>query len=599
MTIETIDSIPNDTLVTFVGMVQDMFNPEYFVSEYTDATGAWRTTRYGDKPVDIGCEEGGDGLDARDGCSAGSCAERRFDERHPVLVVPVPGQSDWVRERVREAAMVSMTNFRGPGSMSGKHDVGGPGASKRQLEGVSMEIDEGDRQGNEATRPMGSVGGSVGEVGVAKKAVMLDASAGKQQTTDKEKLNSTRDIPPGSCVIHFYHGNAVKLNEVVQVLGIISRVPELASGAMHGIEDEDEGTLASRIPTSVAPRIHAISVRKLDVSGVLSPSNTTLSLESSGLGIGTREQIVRYLTDVLEGDSLAAEYVLMQLVSRVHRRTQGGAGLIGGHGQDTHAQLGMAALNITGISGDERTDSATTSGSSGRASLFASHLGKALSLLMPSVVTLPLDINALNKQPWYPTKVNDNKSHEAALQLPGGTVVVLDETAMTAGQLTETGLKNLGAIQTMMKSQVLPYDFQFYQLEQPTDQPIIIVSMGRTMLKGAGEIQVALARTGISTLDTNRHDMSYGGDVGAARRYITTVRSMAFSIPQDLEKQIENDMTEARKKDSTNVTAETFHSWLNLARLLCLSHGESVLSVERWQQVLAMEAERVKRIALK
>jgi hypothetical protein len=253
----------------------------------------------------------------------------------------------------------------------------------------------------------------------------------------------------------------------------------------------------------------------------------------------------------------------------------------------------MAALNITGVSGgDDRGGSGCSDNSR-----FATDLGKALSLLMPSVVALPLEIEALNRQPWYPTKLNDSTSHGAVLQLAAGTVLVLDETAMSAGQLNETGLKNLGAIQTMMQFQKLPYDFQFYQLEQPTDQPIIIASMGRTMLKGAGEIQVALARAGNVGQDGDKQSHArFEGDIEEARRYLAEARSMAFSIPQELEKQIENDLTEARKKDAVNVTAETFHSWLNLARLLSLSHGERSLSLDRWRQVLSMEAERIRRI---
>ena len=185
---------------------------------------------------------------------------------------------------------------------------------------------------------------------MAKKAVTLDAPAAKKEGVEQGKWSSSRGIPTGSCVVHLYHADAVKLNDVVQVLGVISRVPELASGAMHGMEEE---ALASKIPTSVAPRIHAISVRKLDMTGIsIAPRMSSVPELSVG-GSATREGIVRYLANLLHGDTLAAEYVLMQLVSRVHRRPQGGVGLAGGLGQDTQAQLGMTALNITGVSGGE------------------------------------------------------------------------------------------------------------------------------------------------------------------------------------------------------------------------------------------------------
>jgi hypothetical protein len=43
--------------------------------------------------------------------------------------------------------------------------------------------------------------------------------------------------------------------------------------------------------------------------------------------------------------------------------------------------------------------------------------------------------------------------------------------------------------------------------------------------------------------------------------------------------------------------AEEMHRSLALARLLCLSHGEGELSLARWRQVRALEAERTSRVA--
>ena len=518
------------------------------MSEFKDSSGAWVTTRYGDGFVE-GCQ--GEG-------------EKRFDERHPVLVVPVPGASAWVVEKVEGAARASVVQFG-----DREVGVGGGGGQKRGWEGVGVERGVENTMGDQ-TGQKKSVTFDV-DMGDAKegenKESGEDGENGENGENGKETqggLPSASAIPRGSCVVHVYGENIMKLNDVVEVLGVISRVPELASGAMYGLEEE--GAVASMVPTSVAPRLHAVCVRKVDVGGMLGGLG--------GLPCPTiRERIVGFLKGVLKGDALAAEYVLMQLISRVHRRAQGGIG----NSQDT--QLGTAALNITGVA-DADPDG------------FSKKLGEALSQLMPSVVRLPLDIDALNRRPWYPTKVGDCVNGSAVLQLPAGAVLVLDETAMRAGQLTETGLKNLGAIQTMMQSQKLPYDFQFYQLEQPTDQPIIIASVGKTMLKGAGEIQVALAG------EHQSEQRPFEGDVEAARGYLAAARSMAFSIPQALEQQLESDMTDARKKDSANVNAETFHSWLNLARLLCLSHGEGELSLERWRQVLAMEAERLRRIGV-
>ena len=114
-----------------------MFNPEYYVSEYMDASGVWQTTRYGDRSMDAGC--GGDGVRG----ARGGCVEQRFDERHPVLVVPMPGQSEWVWERVREAARASMANFCRADGVDCR-PAGGDAVGKRPLDGDSMDIDAKD-----------------------------------------------------------------------------------------------------------------------------------------------------------------------------------------------------------------------------------------------------------------------------------------------------------------------------------------------------------------------------------------------------------------------------------------------------------------------
>jgi hypothetical protein len=570
VTPETIDEIPNNTLVRCLGMVQDMFNPEYFVSEYKDAEGVWQTTRYGD------CTDDHDSLGS--GCGSQE-TEKRFDERHPLLVVPVPGMSSWVEERLGEEAKASIANVFGRSMKKGLVQDDRGGTKRRwQVEGAGLEVDSsGPASDADYCRTLDRE---------TKKAAGMNSDVGGRVSSPdpgKSRGGSSVNIPRGSCVVHLYNDGAkedekIKLNDVVEILGVISRVPELASSGMMVDEGDDEDTLASRVPTSIAPRIHAISVKKVNVSSLAYEMPQGTILQSRTACASIRHGIINFLTRTLFGDELAAEYVLMQLVSRVHRRTNNDQGI------QTH--LGTAALNLTGFD----------SCSQGRLS---EDLGAALSLLMPSVRSLPLNIEFLNQKPWYPTKIQNSCQYGAVLQLPAGSVLLLDETAMSAGQLTETGLKNLGAIQTMMQSQKLPYDFQFYQLDQPTDQPIIITSVGRTMLKGVGEIQVILNRRDngscMDVLDEGSFDKEIGG-VKAARQYLAFAKSMEFRIPSELEKVIENDMTEARKRDAANVNAETFHTWLNIARLQCLSHCESELTLDRWRQVLRMEDQRLGRM---
>lgn len=50
-----------------------------------------------------------------------------------------------------------------------------------------------------------------------------------------------------------------------------------------------------------------------------------------------------------------------------------------------------------------------------------------------------------------------------------GTQVLVDETVMTAGQLTQVGVANLSALGNVVQWQRLNYDFQFHTTEFDCD----------------------------------------------------------------------------------------------------------------------------------
>ena len=81
-----VEHVPPGALVRFRCMVQDMYNPEYYVGAYRDAGGRWRTTKYTE---DLGPEDLGPGTH--------SPADSKIWERRVLYCVPVPGESAWVR----------------------------------------------------------------------------------------------------------------------------------------------------------------------------------------------------------------------------------------------------------------------------------------------------------------------------------------------------------------------------------------------------------------------------------------------------------------------------------------------------------------------
>lgn len=53
---------------------------------------------------------------------------------------------------------------------------------------------------------------------------------------------------------------------------------------------------------------------------------------------------------------------------------------------------------------------------------------------------------------------------------------MIDETGLTAGELTVTGKENYKALSDVLIFQKLTYDFKYYTMEYETDIPILIFS---------------------------------------------------------------------------------------------------------------------------
>merc|ERR1711976_930249 len=65
------------------------------------------------------------------------------------------------------------------------------------------------------------------------------------------------------------------------------------------------------------------------------------------------------------------------------------------------------------------------------------------------------------------------------------------------------------------------------------------------------------------------------------------------TIPEEVVQRFGDDFAKVRADRS--VKAELCGTWMSLARAFCLAHGETTLTLERWQAVLDLELERLRR----
>ncbi|KAL7999769.1 putative mini-chromosome maintenance complex-binding protein [Plasmopara halstedii] len=295
--------------------------------------------------------------------------------------------------------------------------------------------------------------------------------------------------------------------------------------------------------------------------------------EWSKLGYDTdilalRTQLVQYLAQAVHGDSLTAEYLLLALLSHVYSRA------------DPSTPLGNLSLNLT-------LDKSSTEK---QKTVFIHGIYKILTLLMPMVARVDLSITTLNSTKFMPHKDYERERLlSGILQAANGTMMLLNETVLSTGQLNEQGVKNLAALQSLIDKMLLPYDFRFYTMDFPQDVAIVIVSEGKSILPATVVLPV------VDTDNTNTNEQPVEALLECFRLFLSVLRSFAVTIGNEEADMAEKHYVECRKSEQ-KVAIEDLHRWLRLARLVALSRGEGQISKNSWDAMLALETQRLSRL---
>ncbi|EFJ32579.1 hypothetical protein SELMODRAFT_86324 [Selaginella moellendorffii] len=454
------DSIPSGSLVRFRGMIQDMFDVEYYVGAYKDCN-TWQTNKYTDSPVP-------------------QDTEQQIWDRRLFYCVPIPGENQWMKNTWHS------------------------------------------------------------------NAVQPDA-------TSQSLKRKREDIP---ATVEIYDGNDadLKLNDIAEFVGIVWKELELVSSSASDssalAESLMEDDTSLQLPSSTVPRLHCITMRKLSAYSIPSQPGALADICS------VRESLVCKLQSVLGEDRLAAEYLLLHLLSKVYSRVEPLA-------------VGKFSLNFSGCQ----------AGADGSVSLVASAVGHAISVLLPVYSAAVTRSCLIAPRKDYAT----NRLVTGGLQLASGTHLTLDETALNTGRLNETRVRNLQSLKSVMESQkVIDYDFQYYQMEMPTDLPVLVVSCGKSRILPADALVPLRCSAEAARIHAEASDLSKW------RIYLSSAREADHVIEPSMQKIVEEDLVAARQNDRT-LGSETFHRWLTMARLLSLSYSERSLTRERWEMMKELE----------
>ncbi|KAI9204080.1 putative alanine racemase-domain-containing protein [Polychytrium aggregatum] len=355
-----------------------------------------------------------------------------------------------------------------------------------------------------------------------------------------------------------------KLNETVDFYGILEHPATACSDSDNCCEDDFDdfdyqGKLLKQHPCLT------VVTYKRNISVLDSIREQAEDVDAEA----TCSRIRAYLTDVLQGDELAADYLLLHTLSKIRNRSQD--------------NLGYFPINLTNVSPSSLGEE------------FASTLTAALGALLPKHHYLPLTLDKLEKGRVVPRLENDRGLLSGELQLTDGTLLIVDETRMNEGTLKERGLLNLKAIHGLIHNAALFYESEYTELEQHADLGIVVLSQGKSLFPI--DCVIPVNPSGIAP--DARTQLSEE-ELAQARATLLKLRESEYSVPEDMLSHVQSSIAEFRKLDRESgrgaKTSQDFLRMLEIARLLSKVSGEVVLTPQTWERAVEMEKQRLGRI---
>lgn len=530
----SVRTIPPNSLVRFRGMIQDMLGNEFYVGAYKDGE-RWRTNKFTDVsqvPMDLS-------------------SDKRVWERRLLYCVPVPWLNSWT-EPSSEVLLNRCASSTSPQTEKRQRD------DDETIDHMDMEVLDHAFQGSPPAKKMR--GGHPSLSSHSHECMAEGTCSSTSMVPDFESSS----LP---CLVKIYDSaeDDLKLNDIFEFIGVLTFDPE-ATAADKGDSDELENRFCEEesvhLPPSKVPRLHCLEHRKLGVHDFLSISPVVEPKPNQVKEI--RETLLGHLTAVLENDGLAAEFMLLHLLSKVHARV------------DTLA-VGKLSLNLTCFN-KENT------------SVFGNSLNLAVKNLLPITHSIPLSVDYLNTSTLAPRKdYETNRLMSGVLQLAEGSHLTIDETHIQAGTLTSVGVENTRLLKNLMELQQVEYDFKYYKMEMTTDVQLLVLSEGKSNIFPA-DIVLPLRPSSVGSTE-----MLDSEALKAWRWYLASLRSLPHTIEPQMQKVVEDDMVAARQANRT-LGSQDFSRWLTMGRLMSVSFGETCLSLEHWQMVKELERLRMERL---
>ncbi|KAJ2698485.1 hypothetical protein H4R19_005593, partial [Coemansia spiralis] len=334
---------------------------------------------------------------------------------------------------------------------------------------------------------------------------------------DEQKFPLCGESHAAALVKFYSPSTAPKVSTMIDVVGIF----ELGHNSRAKDADGE---------TATWPCIHAIYYTEV-APGSLVPG---VPAPVRGEYTDRRTMCLAHLASVLGGDELAAQYLLLHLVSRTVCV------------QD--AKVGKFSLNLIGMPAQAKASAEPARFAlNGPASRW---VGDAVAQLVPLSVEIPFDLALLNRAAFVPN-AEQGSLRAGVLQLVSGTEVICDETCLHEGTLGESGVRNLHALQTVVLNQSIGYVYPYQSIEMPTNLRVLVLSVGKSILQNDCDLHLSKDATQfLARIQDGEPAVLQPLDPMHAeqiRQYLAAARHLEFSIPKDVSDAISAEYVDMRR----------------------------------------------------
>ncbi len=557
-------------LVRFVGMVQDMMDPEYYVTKDDDG----RCMKYKD---------------------AMTTSTIHLAERQPMVLVPLPFVSDWFQNN--NTTIHSNTNTVVEANTCSKN------TRKRPYNLTTTTDDDDD-----------------GCSTMSKKQLPVWDSSNYTNSNDSSSNNSLDQNPntmedwwpqgcmgsqPDQCAIlakvdyhDFPNKKKLQLNTIVQVIGILGTTTN-ANDIEEDCSINNDNMMMDldvwedafvQIPSSL-PRLFVLQYQPLELNSM------TLNHLPTPFSCDDRSFTIQMLNEyVFHGNHIvAAEALLVTLLSMAERNKVDGTAIQ----MPSGSTLGCASLKFL-------VENDTFS--------FCHTLQSVLKQLLPIVTKVDLYLSVLNASCQGPTtslhpiaapeKNHYGRMDPSIMQLPKSSCMILNEGALTPGSLHTKGQRALECFSKLTQHHSIPYQFGgMMEIPFEADYRMIVVSkstqtqqlpnpsdhhnklMPCHLVMKVGKIRIEDNNDGRSSTCTLPLEAAT-----RIRKYLAKCRSHGnVDLSQDVLKTAERVFLGRRQSHKESVGEDDFHRWLTLTRLQARSRQQQMAQLEDWSAALQLD----------